>query len=133
VSFWPPAPGWWIVLGILLVVAALVAWRMRRAWVRDAYRREALREVAAIGDPRELPALLKRVALAAYPRTEVAGLSGEHWIAFLNREVPGSFEGEPGEQLLAVAYGVAEVDAEPVRNAIRGWIEDHPGGGEGER
>jgi hypothetical protein len=126
VSFWPPAPGWWIVFGILLVVAALVAWKMRRAWVRSAYRREALREVASMGDSRELPALLKRVALAAYPREEVAGLSGERWLAFLNREVPESFEEPAGSALVALAYGDAEADAEPVVNAIRGWIEHHP-------
>ena len=55
-------------------------------WQRQAYRRAGLRELreraAALVD---LAALLKRVALVAYAREQVAALSGNAWLTFLDR------------------------------------------------
>ncbi|MGJ4731239.1 DUF4381 family protein, partial [Luteimonas sp. SDU101] len=32
-AWWPPAPGWWIVFGVVLLVALALAWlRWRRRW-----------------------------------------------------------------------------------------------------
>ncbi|WP_093414800.1 MULTISPECIES: DUF4381 domain-containing protein [unclassified Pseudomonas] len=70
VSYAPQTWGWWTLLGLL--VATLLVWAARRYWVwrRDRYRREALvrlnqlhasNELSAL---RELPELLKRVALS---------------------------------------------------------------------
>ncbi|MEO0651765.1 MAG: DUF4381 domain-containing protein, partial [Planctomycetota bacterium] len=79
VSLWPSAPGWWLVAGALGSAAVLAGWVW---WDRHrslAYRRAALRELSelrASGELRALPSLLKRVALAAHPRHEVAALSG---------------------------------------------------------
>ncbi len=90
VSFWPLAPGW-SVLG-LVILALLIPWFIR-AWRRyqgDSYRREASREaetISCLDDPQvkltRLLDLLKRTALTAYPREQVAGLSGEAWWKFL--------------------------------------------------
>ena len=122
------APGWWVVLAMvaaLLLVLAHHVWRSRRA---SAYRRAALRELTG-ANARNLPSLLKRVALAVYPRAEVAPLSGERWIAFLNREVPGSFDGPTAELLLRLDYAAAPTDDGEigrVESAVRVWIEGHP-------
>ncbi|QHD01378.1 alpha-2 type XI collagen [Pseudomonas sp. S04] len=71
VSYLPQTWGWWLLLGLLLV--GLLAWAGRRYWLwrRDRYRREALARLAELqrsSDPlaalRELPELLKRVALS---------------------------------------------------------------------
>ena len=37
----------------------------------------------------ELSALIRRVALACRPREEVAGLTGDRWIAWLESTLPG--------------------------------------------
>lgn len=96
VPWWPPAPGWWIVGA---VIAYLVAWgavRALHAWQQSRYRREALRALrgiereAASADARpqalrQLGELLKRTALSAWPREQVASLTGHAWWSFLDR------------------------------------------------
>ena len=42
VPWWPPAPGWFVVGGVLLVLVFWVAWRVWRCWRAAAYRRAAL-------------------------------------------------------------------------------------------
>ena len=84
VSFWPPASGWWIVGAACLVAVGVAVAAAVRHRTRNAYRREALRELAT-ADARDISAILKRAALAAFPREQVASLTGPAWIAFLDR------------------------------------------------
>ena len=120
VSWWPPAPGWWLValliVGLLIWVTvwALGAWRRRR--LAGAAPRAALDELAALraahardGDAaafaRGLSRLLRRFALARYPRRAVAGLSGEDWLVFLDAHGGGGrFQAGPGRELLTAPY-----------------------------
>lgn len=124
VSWWPPAPGWWLlallILGLLtwVTVWAVGAWRRRR--LARAAPRAALDELAALraalarnGDAaafaRGLSRLLRRFALARYPRRAVAGLSGEEWLAFLDAHGGGGrFQAGPGRELLTMPYRPAK-------------------------
>jgi hypothetical protein len=94
VPWWPETWGW-AVLGAARL--ALATWAIVRGWRRHAanrYRREALAELARLEAGLDeagarsrlvdaVPPLLKRVALAAWPRAEVAALSGATWVVFL--------------------------------------------------
>jgi hypothetical protein len=95
IPWWPPAPGVWLLLALVAVwlVAGLGLWWVH--WRRQAYRRAGLRELreiaARLGNAPEratalvdLAALLKRVALVAYAREQVAALSGDAWLTFLD-------------------------------------------------
>ncbi len=85
-SLWPQTEAW---LWIGLVAIVLAGWQIRRAVLHrraNAYRRAALCEIDAAGDcPAALAEILRRTALAAFPRGEVAGLYGDDWLAFLDR------------------------------------------------
>ena len=91
VSYWPPAPGWWILALAMLAVAVILIVRLVARYRRNAYRRAALRELDAIGpavdgaSAMHISAVLKRTALVAFPREQVAGLTGPAWLAFLDR------------------------------------------------
>lgn len=116
VSWWPPAPGWWLVAGLVLVVGGLILrwWFKRR--LRTAPARAALSELERLRADLErdrddrrfvaaLSALLRRVALTRYPRDQVAGLSGEAWLAFLDRSGgDGRFSQGAGRALVGMAY-----------------------------
>ncbi len=130
VSMGPTAPGW-IALGLALLAALVVVavWlALRHRALR--YRRAALAELDALraGDRLEdLPELLKRVALAAYPREEVAPLSGDAWTDFLDRTGgAGRFSAGAGETLGALAYGGGRSEErEPLErllSAADAWI-----------
>lgn len=86
----PPAPAWtpqtvgWYVL--FVIVEILVLWtavHQMRKWFANRYRRAALRQLDLVS-ANEFSALLKRTALAAWPRERVASLSGAEWLKFLN-------------------------------------------------
>ncbi|MGD2083019.1 MAG: DUF4381 domain-containing protein [Chromatiales bacterium] len=135
VSWWPPAPGWWLVAGLALgVVAALIWWGVRR-YRRRAAARAALQELtrlraalAADDDgaafARGLSRLLRRFALARFPRREVAGLAGVRWLAFLDAHGGGGrFRDGPGRVLSDAPYKPAEriPDAE-LALLVEEWI-----------
>jgi hypothetical protein len=82
--FWPPSPGVWIALGIVAAVALILCWRFHSTWKCNAYRRAGLALLGGANTARDVSVALKRVALAVFPREQVASLYGKDWVAFLN-------------------------------------------------
>ena len=145
VSGWPPALGWWLLVGLVIaIVAGALVWRHWRR--RGLLRRTALAELARVreafrahGDAhrlsRELSVLLRRVCVARFPRQEAAGLAGDAWLAFLDRGLAGSpqaggFARGAGRVLATGPYdpGV-EPGAEALLDLCRTWIARLPPGG----
>lgn len=89
-AFWPPAPGFWVLLGSVILVALLVAWQWRVDRNRNAYRKAGLSLLNGAKKAHDVSVVLKRVALAAFPRDQVASLYGDDWAAFLHRTCPRS-------------------------------------------
>jgi hypothetical protein len=157
--WWPLAPGWYWLIGFLVVLTAAVLWRALVHWQRNCYRREALAELArieaqiesaAIADRARdtsrnsvLPAmaeLLKRTALTAYPREQVAALTGPAWFAFLDQTGGTQFSGGLGAALAHGNYFTGDTltpDAlanqtesalqrsAEIASEIRRWIKQH--------
>ncbi|WP_150912881.1 DUF4381 domain-containing protein [Marinobacter halotolerans] len=95
-GFWPPAPGWWVLLLVIIaLVFALALWARRRrqknAWYRIANRdldRLANRAAVTAKWFSELNGLLKQSAMARYPNRHPEALSGAEWIDFLLETSP---------------------------------------------
>ncbi|UOM33487.1 DUF4381 domain-containing protein [Acuticoccus sp. I52.16.1] len=127
VSMMPETAGWAVLAALVLVAAAFGAWRWWRHWRADAYRRAALAELAAAGDDAaRIATVLRRTALAAWPRERVAALSGEAWLAFLDETGgDGGFGGGPGRALIAAPYrGDGGASPEVAALAAR-WVRRH--------
>ena len=134
-SWWPLAVGWYVLGAVLLVWVFRLAWRALKRHQLNRYRREALAELALLeaGQPNDLaarlPALLKRTALHVFPRQQIASMSGEAWIAFLNQHCAARpFAGETAELLERLAYGSKArlpEDLQPLFAGVRTWIEQH--------
>jgi Domain of unknown function (DUF4381) len=128
VSLWPQTEAWvWVGLAVLVVFVWLIR-RVRLCRRANAYRRAALREIAAAGDSHVAVAeILRRTALVAFPRAEVAGLHGEDWLAFLDRTGGGGTEFCEGEgRVLARApYSAEEVDAKQLAILAARWVRRH--------
>lgn len=129
VSMWPATAGWiWLGLGIL-ALATWVGWRALRRWRAGAYRRAALAQLSAAGDdPVQVAAILRRTALAAYPRRDVAGLIGDDWLSFLDQSAGmNGFSSDAGEALLAAPY--RPMPAVPgLGQLARDWVRRHRAG-----
>lgn len=145
VEAWPPAVGWWVLAALL--AAALVAGvrrlfalvhRRRReaaalreledAWQRycAGARQEGGQNQAGLDFLAQVNAVLRRVALYHYPEAEVAGLTGRHWLAFLDAcDGAGSFTNGPGRALADGQYRPSfAADAEGLYLCARAWIRN---------
>jgi Domain of unknown function (DUF4381) len=133
VPWWPPAPGWFIVSAVLVMVLGWWLIRAIQQWQSNSYRREALVLLGKIdGSGAELPILIKRVALSAYPRERVASLTGEQWLAFLDQTGhTDAFTTGAGRWLARVAYepqltaSLSTSELNGLRTAVRDWILRH--------
>jgi outer membrane lipoprotein SlyB len=127
VSLWPPAPGWWIIAAAGLAAAAILSAAALARYRRNAYRREALRQLDTVAFG-AISAVLKRTALAAWPREQVAALTGAAWLAFLDRTGrTTAFTEGAGRHIETLAFGGA-VDgqaADAARAAARAWVRAH--------
>jgi hypothetical protein len=134
VSFWPPAPGWWLILlvFVMLILATLWLWRRHR---RRAYRRSALRQLQqlqqALRDGQadtsiiaELSMLLRRTAITRYGRQQVAGLQGSAWLEFLDRTGRHTPFTSEGQALLEAPYRRnTSQQAAPLLNLAQRWLQ----------
>lgn len=122
----PQTAGWlWLAAAVIAVVALLVIRHIktRRA---NAYRRAALKELTqAQDDATRIALLLRRTALAAYPRRRVAGLIGSDWLEFLDQSFAGTgFRDGPGQLLTTAPYQGKAADP-ALTTLARRWIETH--------
>ena len=87
IGFWPLAPVWWVVVGLLVIALGLLCFQWLKRYQRNAYRREALKWLSELqeanSDVHALSGALKATALNAYEATSVASLSDESWPNFL--------------------------------------------------
>lgn len=143
VPWWPPATGWYWVMAFALVLAVLFAFRGYVRWQHNRYRREALIELTRLeaelkGSEQRtqllpgLSELLKRTALSAFPRAQIASLIGAPWFAFLDRAGQKiAFSTGLGAMLENAVYdprNAAALDEQKVHEltaAIRYWIKHH--------
>ncbi|MFR0687912.1 DUF4381 domain-containing protein [Enterobacterales bacterium AE_CKDN230030158-1A_HGKHYDSX7] len=142
-GYWPQTWGWLVLALVLLAIAgAWACWRHRR-WRRDAYRREALARLDELGrsldDPqqrlralRQLPQLVKRVALSMPAGEKAAPLGGEAWLAYLQQRSSTSLPANLDQQLELLAYApdarvavLEEGEARALLVACRQWVEVH--------
>ena len=130
-GFWPPAPGWWLLAGIGAVLLVWLAFVLRRRLAHRRLQRRVLAELAALAGSddgaraaAEVSALLKRVALARFPRQEVAPLAGEAWLEFLDRTGGnGRFRTGPGRPLAEAPYArQSGLALPPLLEAAHAWV-----------
>ena len=114
-SWWPPAPGWWLI-GIVLLAGLLWAgyhllarfkkWRWQKRILAEFGNYHARIEQM---DDAQLTTVISRhlrqLALTLFPASEVASLSGTGWLEFL--ETHSQHKGfflEPGRYLVEAPY-----------------------------
>jgi hypothetical protein len=137
-SWWPQTTGW-LFLGLgCTVFGGLAAWKKLRHWHANRYRREAALEIRKLAsNPAgesllpQVNRLLKRVALAAYSREDVAMLSGQLWADFLDQQCKAATFNDAQLELLASGsyrtLAIDEASARDLLDAAAVWIEYHRG------
>lgn len=145
IGWWPLAPGWWALIILLLLALSLLAWYCFKRYRGNAYRRMALRQLQDICDSFQsgsienktqakllgnTNALLKSVALRTFPQRDIASLSGETWVAFLNdtRGNTSSTTTFPPAFTDAVYQrDIPAIDVQLLFSTSQSWIKRHRG------
>lgn len=135
ISLWPPAPGWWITFGLVLMGVMLCLWILRNRRRKQSCRL-AMNELHAIKQHydthrddqwliQRLSVMIRRYAIATFPRTEVAGLVGISWLQFLDRSGrTNQFTDGVGHLLSAGPYQQqAAVSAAELVPLVEQWIQ----------
>ncbi|WP_282168267.1 DUF4381 domain-containing protein [Ruegeria atlantica] len=126
ISMVPQTWGWSILALILagLIILGVYAFLRHRQF--NAYRREALIELAASdNNAAKIAEILRRTALVAYPRRKVAALHGKEWTNFLNQTSDNvTFTDGAGRQFVEAPYRDAKADPD-LEILARNWIKSH--------
>jgi hypothetical protein len=119
IGWWPPAPGWWLLIALVFVAFAAYAVysyfaRHRRVALRAVRRVQAALEQGAepVACLQNVSTVLRRFAMTTIAaaaegatRPEVPGLIGEAWLKYLDsRWGRQGFATDSGRRLLAAPY-----------------------------
>jgi len=139
VGWWPPAPGWWILLGALAVAAGILLWRYRSHF-RERAALRALRAVRAALESGALPVecvqrisvVVRRFAMSVGGGLPVAGLTGEQWLRFLDsRWDRNTFAEGAGRLMIYGPYAppgrVASEDVRSLNELCIEWVSAQRG------
>ena len=135
--WWPPAPGWWVLAG-LLAIGLLFVIRHALRQLRHHMRRRRLTgfvdSVEANIDPVAAPQeflsainrIFKLVAIETFPDDHCARMQGAEWADFLLQNIPQSPQ---APQLQVLADGpyrqAAEFEPAVLTGLARQWISRH--------
>jgi hypothetical protein len=131
---WPPAPGWWLLAIAAIAALAFGVHRARAGGRRGRGRRAAGRAISALrrryarGEAAnsltaELAITVRRAALNRHPREQVAGLTGQAWLAFLDDD-EHPFSDGVGKCLATAPYARGEmVDLDALLTLCESWVK----------
>ncbi|MBT7575711.1 MAG: DUF4381 domain-containing protein [Methylococcales bacterium] len=132
IIWWPPAFGWWLALLLTITVILLMFWSYKKITRKTAVKsaRHLLSQIQMKkdwDDPRKLTALsalLRRTAISVYPPEQVASLTGQAWLEFLDRPFKEKkFSSIQGQQLINNPYQrTINSDLKPLFEFSEQWL-----------
>jgi hypothetical protein len=142
ISWWPPAPGWWILLitTIFIIAAAII---LRKIYLRKQLKRDIKAELDNIKQQfqqtqnksqlaKSLSILLRRASISYYPKADIAGLTGDSWLRYLDESNARSsaaniFQSDTGRILLSAPYlpddSNQDFDAQKLIRLCESWLQ----------
>lgn len=144
VSYWPPAPGWWLlailVISALVWAVLLISRRIKqrricdfalkeldtiyRQFDEDCQQPEVNENSARLRFVNQLNSIFRRVALWHYPNSSIASLGGTEWVDFIRKK--GDSSGMTDEIAEVISQGRfrphCDVDVNSLYQFAQQWI-----------
>ena len=143
ISWWPLAPGWWILL-VAAISTILFIFIVRKFYISKQLKRDIQHELEEIKNSfqqtqnksqlaKSLSVLLRRASISYYPNTKNngAGLTGEQWLMWLdNTSQPSQktkpFQSDVGKVLIHAPYlpdnAELDFDAKALIEISENWL-----------
>jgi len=141
ISWWPIAPGWWMIIASVILVIAVV-FIAKNIYLKKQLNRDIKAELETIKQQyrltknksslaQSLSLLLRRASISYYPKTDIAGLIGNEWLAYLDNTSNRSsanknFQSETGKILLSAPYlpenANLDFDAKKLIHLCEAWL-----------
>jgi len=134
ISWWPPAIGWWLLAALIILTIAFGYWLFKRltrktpvkaakkllAQLQQNTQMDGLQKVA------QLSILLRRVAISTAV-TDVAGLTNQAWLAYLDKNMKNApFSEGIGKLLVDAPYRQtppSETDLNQLFALCESWLQ----------
>jgi len=136
-GLWPLAPGWWLLLAIILVVTVWLTITIYRGAKHKKKQQKILNKYKALEDIlkkspsneviAKINILLRQLAVTQFPRSQIASLTGGDWLHFLDQsgETQGFTKGA-GRILIDAPYRHGELqnlNLDEFTPLIGSWIK----------
>jgi len=139
ISWWPVAPGWWLLLAAVILLVAIIIFS-RKVYKSRQLKRDVHAELEFIKQQyqaagnksqlaKSLSILLRRASISFYPATNIAGLTSEDWLTYLdntNASKNTGFQSEIGKTLITAPYlpdnSKLDYDADALIKLCESWF-----------
>jgi hypothetical protein len=141
VSWWPPAPGWWLLLGGIFLLAIML-FMIKKIRQRKRLQKVSLAELEILRTKydndknkkalaQSLSVLLRRASISFQPRNNVASLTGNQWLQHLDNTTDNKgFETGTGNILITAPYlpddKQIDVDTDSLLSLCESWLREQP-------
>ncbi len=147
ISWWPMAPGWWMIFASILLII-IVVFISRKIYISKQLKRDIKHELENIKQQfqqtqnksqlaKSLSILLRRASISYYPKADIAGLTGNDWLSYLddsntNSSANNRFQSDIGQVLLSAPYlpddtlstrGGLDFDAQRLIHLCESWLQ----------
>ncbi|NOQ70158.1 MAG: DUF4381 family protein [Gammaproteobacteria bacterium] len=147
ISWWPIAPGWWIIFASILLIIVVI-FISRKIYISKQLKRDIKHELENIKQQfqqtqnksqlaKSLSILLRRASISYYPNADIAGLTGDDWLSYLddsntNSSANHRFQSDTGKVLLSAPYlpddtlstrGGLDFDAQTLILLCDSWLQ----------
>ncbi|NKB76536.1 MAG: DUF4381 family protein [Gammaproteobacteria bacterium] len=117
-GWWPPAPGWWGLFLLGLIILCIIIFLGVRYWHNTRAKRQAIQRLKAVsfsadsthrtlsGPIASMLRITKRYAMIKFGREYAASLHGEQWLQFLKKHAsnPEAFSTPTVSYLVSLPY-----------------------------
>lgn len=133
IGWWPPALGWWILALLILALIVGSIWLIKRLTRKTAVKSAKklllqIQQNTELDDHAKLTQisiLIRRTAISIYPRQQVASLTGNAWLEFLDTSIQDTrFSKGCGQVLNDGPYRQpSSIDLEALTNLCQYWLK----------
>jgi hypothetical protein len=131
INWWPPAIGWWLVLGVAVALAALTFYLTKKFKQRQRWNQAISSELALIAESRDAATvvnnanrLLKRLMRLKFPDLQTNNLHGKQWVQLLELKYGDAPEAINLTPLADAGYQCTpDLDVTTLLHDLRIWIK----------